>query len=94
MGGRPESIIVTGTLRWPGNNTLNVSISMFFSLVIRQNGSHFENGRHLENRNMAHLALNQNLFRVLCSIIWPSKIQLYQLLNNLITNLPCYRSKD
>ena len=57
MGGRPESIIVTGTLRWPGNNTLNVSISMFSSLVIRQNGSHFENGRHLENRNMAHLAL-------------------------------------
>ena len=82
--------IITGTLRWPGNNTFNVPISTFFIQFSDKPAAHFENGRHLENKNMAHLALNQKLLAILCSIIWPLKIQLFQLLNNFITNLPCY----
>ena len=35
------------------------------------------------------LGLNRKWLSIVCSIIWPSKIQLYQLLNYFITNLPC-----
>ena len=66
--------IITGTLRWPGNNIFNVPISTFFIQFSDKPAAILKMAAILKTttwRTWSLGALNQKLLGILCSIIWP-----------------------